>query len=452
MRDLLQLAMQGVKQKSKLTLLMIINLVIGITLLLTMSTTMKLSSSTALEHSSEYVYNFSLNFMDAEYEIRNLFRSPPLAYQDATQLKNAELDVKHLSLNYETRFVIESQETDETRPIRAPASASDLDYFKILQVPFVYGQPWLEEQKDSDVIVIDKKVNDQLFAGENSVGQFVKVNRQLLKVVGVMDLSRYKYRIQNMRFSNRYNDLAVIPMETAERMHLPRTGFMPCQTKEEGLRVEFRESDVQGLKSAECGYLVTWLEFDRDNHQQQLAEVTKWARNYAQQQVSLGRFPHEQKFALNSLESLMQELRRFLRWETVYLQFAYLLFAICLVNTVGILLAKYQAKNKLVSLYRALGASRTYIMKIHLIEISIIALVAILAGIALAHLGLELMFQIARYQSDYVGDPSIVKAIYTIDYGFAFSTGLFIYGAILLAGLYPVIRISGIAPAAQLRG
>lgn len=452
MKELIQLAMQGVRQKAKLTLLMVINLVIGITLLLTMSTTVKLSGSTGLERKGELVRNVSLNFMDADHELRHSFRYPPLTYQDAMQLKNAGLEVKHLSLNYDTRLIIEPVQEGSARPITATASASDLDYFKVFQVPFVYGGPWDQAQNSSEVIVIDKKVNDQLFAGEDSVGEFVKVNKQLLKVVGVMDLSKYKRRVQNMRFSNRYNDLAVVPMATAEQINLPRSGFMPCQSKERAISSEFREQDLTGLKSAECGYLTAWVEFDQAKLTKQLGTLELWARNYTQQQAELGRFPHQDKFKVQSLNALLEELMQFMRWERVYLQFAYLLFAICLVNTVGILLAKYQAKNKLVSLYRALGASRSYVMKIHLLEVSIIAFAAILIGILMAHLGLELMYQVNLYQMDYSADPELVKTLFTMDYGFALSTSAFIYGSIVIAGLYPVIRVSGISPAAQLRG
>ncbi|MEQ3514368.1 ABC transporter permease [Pseudoalteromonas sp. BZB3] len=452
MKDLFQLALQGVKQKGKLTILMIVNLVIGITLLLTMSTTVKLSGNSVLTNKAPQMHHFSLNYMDNDFEIRNQFRYPPLTFQDAQALKNADLDYKHLSFNYDTRFILESEQLDSARPMIATASASDINYFNIFNVPFIFGAPWLEAQSDSDVIVIDKKVNDHFFSGENSVGQIIKVDKQPLKIVGVMDLSQHNRRISNMRFSNRYNDLAIVPMATAERMNLPRAGYMPCQTKEENQRSEYRQHNISALKSAECGYLHTWIEFDQQNHQQQLAAATLWARNYTQQQAKLGRFPHEEKYKLNDLQLLLNEFTQFMRWEKVYLQFSYLLFAICLVNTVGILLAKYQSKNKLVSLYRALGASRWYIVKIHLIEISLIAFAAIIAGVLFAHLGLELMFQVNMYQMDYSADPSLVKHLFSMDYSFALTSGAFIYAAILIAGLYPVYRISGISPASQLRG
>jgi ABC-type antimicrobial peptide transport system permease subunit len=56
------------------------------------------------------------------------------------------------------------------------------------------------------------------------------------------------------------------------------------------------------------------------------------------------------------------------------------------------------------------------------------------------------------YQMDYSADPSLVKHFFSMDYSFALTSGAFIYAAILIAGLYPVYRISGISPASQLRG
>ena len=232
MKDLFQLALQGVKQKGKLTILMIANLVIGITLLLTMSTTVSLSGQSVLTDKASQMHHFSLNYLDNDFEFVNQFRYPPLTFQDAQALKSADLDYKHLSFNYDTRFILESEQLDSARPMLATASASDIDYFNVFNVPFIYGAPWLETQSQSDVIVIDKKVNDHFFSGENSVGQFIKINKQPLKIVGVMDLSKFKYRISNVRFNVRYIDLAIVPMAIAERMNLPRVGYMPCQKKE----------------------------------------------------------------------------------------------------------------------------------------------------------------------------------------------------------------------------
>ncbi|TMP33646.1 ABC transporter permease [Pseudoalteromonas rubra] len=453
MKDLVQLAWRGLKQKRKLTLLMVINLAIGITLLLTMGTIVTRSGHSPIDERADRIYHVSLNFMDPDYENRSPFSVPPLTYQDAQSLYAdwANHNSVRLSLNYTTSFVIDLPDRS-VRPVTAEASAADARYFDLLQVPFIYGEPWRADMDNTAVIVLDKKANDLLFGGENSIGQQVVINNRQLEVVGVMDMSAYLRRFQNMRFRGRVNDMAVIPLGYAHANNIARTGYMPCRTKDEVLRSRYRRDDVQGLKGAECGYLHAWAEFDSQNLEQNHAELTLWLRNYAEQQVTQGRFGHAEPFYLSKLATLNDRMSDNLYWEQIYLKFAYLLFAICLINTIGILLAKNQSRAKLVSLYRALGANKLYILKIQLLELSMLSGAAIALGLLLAQFGLVAMFHLALYQADYLADAEQVRRMYSMDIPFALQAAMGIFIAIFTAGLYPIIKASHTAPAAQLRG
>ncbi|MEC4089691.1 ABC transporter permease [Pseudoalteromonas rubra] len=453
MKDLMQLAWRGLKQKRKLTLLMVLNLAIGITLLLTMGTIVTRSGHSPIDERAERIYHVSLNFMDPEFERRTAFRSPPLTYRDAEAVSEAfnSSPMIRLSLNYTTSFVLDLPDKS-VRPVTAEASAADANYFELLQVPFIYGAPWREEMQDDAVIVLDKKANDLLFGGENSVGKQVVINNRQLEVVGVMDISAYLRRFQNMRFQGRANDMAVVPLGYAHANNLPRTGYMPCRTKEEAARTRYRREDAQGLKNAECGYLHGWAMLDPMQLDNSHAELTLWARNYAQQQTSLGRFSHAEPYYLTQLASLNDRMSDNLYWEQIYLKFAYLLFAICLINTIGILLAKNQSRAKLVSLYRALGANKLYILKIQLLELSMLSSAAIILGLLLAQFGLIAMFHLALYQADYLADAEQVRRMYSMDIPFALQAAVGIFVAIFTTGLYPIVKASRTAPAAQLRG
>ncbi|KZN60585.1 hypothetical protein N473_24170 [Pseudoalteromonas luteoviolacea CPMOR-1] len=455
MKDALHLAWQGFKQKSKLTTLMIVNLVIGITLLLTMSTIIDQSGRSAMSHKLNELNHISLNYMDSEFDRRHALRTPPMTYLDAQALSMAfeqkEVSLANLSFNYTTSFILDLSD-NSARPLDATGSAVDEHFFAIMDAPFLFGSPWPENMNDSAIIVLEKKANDHLFAGQNSVGKFVVINNQQLEVVGVVDLSHHTFRFQNNSFSNRENDLAFIPLNYAMSNNLPRVGYMPCMTKEEPLRTQFRQSNMTGLKSAECGFLHAWAQVSTDNAQQQLDQLTLWLRNYTQQQMSQGRFPHSEPYYVQSLKLLHDTIYSFMDWERVYLNFAYLLFAITLVNTVGILLAKNQHRAKLVSLYRALGANKMYIIKLQVIELLIGATIAITLGLVGAQLGLYVMYLLAMYSMDYVGVAEQVQRLYNMDIWFALKAALSIYATILIAGLFPIITASRIAPASQLRG
>ncbi|KZN47900.1 ABC transporter permease [Pseudoalteromonas luteoviolacea] len=455
MNDLIHLAWQGFKQKSKLTTLMVANLVIGITLLLTMSTIIAQSGHSALSHKLEQLHHVSLNFMDADFDRRNALRTPPMTYQDAQALtlayKQGDIDLEGLSFSYTTSFVLDVVDKS-ARPLDATSSAVDHAFFSMMQTPFVYGHAWGENMHDDAVIVLDKKANDHLFAGQNSVGKLVVINNQQLEVIGVVDLSNHTYRFQNISFSNRENDLAFVPLGYATNHNLPRVGYMPCMTKEESSRTGYRQYNMIGLKTAECGYIHAWAEVSPLQAEEQLGNFTLWLRNYTQQQTTQGRFTHAEPYYLQSLKLLHDTIYDFMDWERVYLNFAYLLFAITLVNTVGILLAKNQHRAKLVSLYRALGANRAYIIKIQVLELLIGATLAILLGVIGAQVGLYVMYLLALYQMDYVGVSEQVQKLYSMDLFFALKAAGAIYLTILIAGLFPIIKASRIAPASQLRG
>jgi len=73
-------------------------------------------------------------------------------------------------------------------------------------------------------------------------------------------------------------------------------------------------------------------------------------------------------------------------------------------------------------------------------------------GLLFSKFGLEIMFHIRRYQSDYMSDPVQLRAIYAIDWLLIAKTATITIFSVIIAGLYPIWRISNLAPASQLRG
>ncbi|WP_419149314.1 ABC transporter permease [Pseudoalteromonas 'SMAR'] len=453
MKELFLLAWQGLKQKPKLSVLMIINLAVGITLMLTMSAIVKQSSSEVIGYKGERLYTVGLNFYNQDQDVTEFMHYPRLTYKDAMALKQADLPYEQLSLNYTTEFIV-GLEDNSARPISVEAAATDHELFAILDAPFIYGQSWTPEleQSASAVVVLSKNANDRLFAGENSVGQFVQVKGEQLQVVGVVDLSNYKRRFQDLTFSNNYNHDAFVPLAFALQQNYDRTQLVTCRSEQLYSDVNPRRGEVTALNNAECGYLVAWVEYKANETAAQKAITQDWLRNYIAKEQELGRFQHSNNNIMHSMSELYIVLQRFMAWEAIYLTFSYLLFAICLVNTIGILLAKFQANRKLTALYRALGANRAMIMKVHFLEITILTSAAVVVGFIFAFAGLELMFHLRMYQSDYMALAEQVRQIYQFDGQLAFITTLGIFAAVALSAFYPVYLSSRISPASQLRG
>jgi putative ABC transport system permease protein len=122
-----------------------------------------------------------------------------------------------------------------------------------------------------------------------------------------------------------------------------------------------------------------------------------------------------------------------------YLAFGFLL--ICMVNTVGLLLAKCLRRGREISVRRALGASRRTIFAQFMVEAGIIGLAGGMLGLVLAELGL---LAIRHQPADYASLAHLDGEMFLATFAVAMA-------ASLVAGLLPAWRACVIAPAPQLK-
>ena len=115
---------------------------------------------------------------------------------------------------------------------------------------------------------------------------------------------------------------------------------------------------------------------------------------------------------------------------------------ICLVNTVGLLLAKFMRRSSEIGVRRALGATRSEIYVQFLIEAAAIGLAGGVVGLLLTGLGVmgvSLVFE-----------PDIAK-LATLDVSLVLLTMLVAILATVLAAFYPTWRAAQVQPAWQLK-
>jgi putative ABC transport system permease protein len=128
----------------------------------------------------------------------------------------------------------------------------------------------------------------------------------------------------------------------------------------------------------------------------------------------------------------------------VLLGLAILFLIVCLLNTIGLLLAKVMRRAKDISLRRALGASKSALFSQYVIEAGMIGVAGGLLGIALTWLGLrgiENLFQ----------EYEFIKNLVRMDWAIILmAIGLAIFSS-LGAAIYPTWRACNITPASQLR-
>jgi putative ABC transport system permease protein len=125
----------------------------------------------------------------------------------------------------------------------------------------------------------------------------------------------------------------------------------------------------------------------------------------------------------------------------VLLRLSFLFLLVCVVNTVGLLMAKFLGKSGEIALRRAMGASQSSVFRQNLVEVGVIGVLGGVCGFGLAWLGLRAVEQLYRnYKSLVHLDP--VMLLTAISLAIA---------AAILAGLYPVWRVSRQAPAGLLK-
>jgi len=180
-----------------------------------------------------------------------------------------------------------------------------------------------------------------------------------------------------------------------------------------------------------------WVELADDAA---VANYKSFLSSYAQQQIAQVRFQRP--------ETALLDLMGWLRDQQVVhddvrlqagLAFGFLL--ICVVNTVGLLLAKCLRRSQEIGVRRALGATRKEIFRQFMVEAGIVGLAGGVLGLGLAELGLlGIRHQPAEYASLAHLDLSM--------FAFTFVVALV---ASLVAGILPAWRACVLAPAPQLK-
>ena len=126
------------------------------------------------------------------------------------------------------------------------------------------------------------------------------------------------------------------------------------------------------------------------------------------------------------------------------LSLAVLFLVVCLLNTIGLLLAKVIRRGNEISLRRALGASKVELGKQYIVEAGMIGVAGGLAGIGMTWLGL-------RGIENVFAGYDFVQFLVTMDWQMvALAVVLSIVSA-LGAALYPTWRACSVSPATTLR-
>ncbi|HZW59925.1 MAG TPA: FtsX-like permease family protein, partial [Woeseiaceae bacterium] len=166
--------------------------------------------------------------------------------------------------------------------------------------------------------------------------------------------------------------------------------------------------------------------------------------SYVNSQKELGRFARP-------LNNRISDVMRYLEAEEIVddsvrimLVLAILFLVVCLLNTIGLLLAKVMRRSGDISLRRALGAPRGAIFTQYIVEAGLIGFTGGLFGLLLTWFGLQGIRGL-------YADLQFVDKLAQLDWLMVLAAIALAILSALGASLYPTWRACGIHPASQLK-
>jgi putative ABC transport system permease protein len=437
----LQLALHSLKRHKGLSALMVLAIALGIAVCTMTFTIYHAMATNPLKSKSDQVYAVTVDAWnpDRPYD-EDQPEMPPtlLTYRDATALHQGA-PAKRSVIMYKSGAVLDAGRKG-TKPEHEVLRVTTADFFPMFDVPFEYGQGWgaAADEGPEPVIVLSHETNQKHFGGENSVGRTLRVGENEFRVVGVMKhwSPRPKfYDLNNGSFEDVED--AFVPFRWGQVLELTVYGNTNCWKSE--------TIDSYGdFLNSECVWLQLWAELPtveaRERYQAYLD-------NYARAQKAAGRYARKLNNRLFDVDAWLDFNRVVKKDNRVLIGIALLFLGVCLVNVVGLLLAKFLNNAPLTGLRRALGASRRDIVRQHLAEVMLLGLAGGVLGILLAVLGLAGI----RSLFDYEWDRAAYEHLTSIDPSVVLASLVLSIAAGAIAGLYPAWRIGRTSPAVYLK-
>ncbi len=429
-----QLALKSLKRNPALSTLMVLAIAIGIGACMTTLTVYSLMASDPIPQKSDKLFAVRLDSWDPNRPWDEPNEPPPeLTYRDAMALMRSDIPSQHAAM-YKGAFAL--QPDDKSVPAYLVfARVTYKDFFTMFDVPFQHGNGWDSSADTSlnQVVVLGKKANDRLFGGENSVGKTVRLNDKAFKVIGVL---------ADWNPTPKFYDVNNGAFDEAEDIYLPFGIALPLQVRTAGNTNGWKPENIDTIESflnSELVWIQFWAQLDSA---EQKARYQSFLDSYVMEQKKLGRFERPLNNRLSDVNQFMSEREVVGEDNRVLVGLSFLFLAVCLINMIGLLLAKFLGRAPELALRRALGASQWQVLQLNLVEVSLIGVLGGLLGLLFAWFGLIAVR--ALYGDGYAALTSLNGTL-------AAQALLIAIVASILAGLYPALRVGRIAPAGLLK-
>lgn len=429
----LRLALLSMKRNPILTALMVSAIAIGIGMATTTLAIYHVMSGNPIPQKSDQLYAVQLDSWGGNSPFKEPDEPPTqVTYRDAVALMQAD-KAQYQNASFQSALTVQS-DNPSIKPFMVIARVTYNDFFPMFDVPFEYGGPWSKnaDQDAEQVVVLSQETNEKLFGGANSVGKEISLENHRFRVVGV--LRRWNpvpkfYDLENSQFGDT-EDL-YIPFSLTAPMQLQNNGNTSCW-KDTG------DHTFQGFLNSECVWIQFWAQLptaaDRDAYHDFL-------NAYADEQKKLGRFPRPLN---NHLRNVTQWLayRKVVPVEVrALVGLSFMFLTVCMLNAVGLILAKFLRRSGEIGLRRAVGASRMTLFRQYVVETAVIGLTGGVLGLGLSWFGLLGLRHLL----------TSTTRVTHLDWTMVGTSLLLAIIASVIAGLYPAWRMVRIPPAMYLK-
>jgi putative ABC transport system permease protein len=433
----INLAVRSLRRNIVLTLLMIAAIGVGIGASMTTLTVFRAMAGDPIPNKSRQLFAVQIDNWGPKKGIvtgdkNNLQQQ--ISYLDAKGLMSGRAAYRQSAM-YATGFALTPSNQD-LRPFQVPARAAYADFFPMFDVPFRWGGPWsrADDENHADVVVIVRELNDKVFGGANSVGKTLNLDNHEYRVVGVLDRWEPTPKFYDLN-NNKYGktEQAFIPFTRAIDQQLPSWGNNNCGGD------QLPAPGWEGRLQSECVWLQFWAELptaaDAERYRVSL-------NSYAAEQRRLGRFHWAPNTKMHNVREWLVHERAVSNEVRILVLVSFSFLLVCLLNAMGLMLAKIMGRAADIGVRRALGADRRAIFNQCLIEAGVVGFAGGLLGLALTALGLLGLRSLLSDAVNRLTHLSLSDIAITVTLSVV---------ATILAGLYPTWRAAHVQPAWQLK-
>lgn len=431
-----KLGILSIRANPALTALMVAAIAIGIGACMSIVTVRHVMSNNPVAHKNDVLFHVQLDNWNPDDPFDEPNEPPSqVTYLDANALYQADRAYRQ-TISFKTSRVV-LPDSEDAKPFQELVRATTTDFFAMFDIPFKYGGAWDDaaDRTEEHVVVLSSEMNQRLFGGVDSVGRMLTMNKEPYRVVGVLS---------EWLPMPKFYDLNNNPYEGAEDIFLPfslaisgewgNAGNNNCWKPIEG-------GTFAAYLASECVWIQMWVEL-RDTSEK--SAYLQFLKDYVKEQKTLGRFPRALNNRLSTPAEWMVNREVIDDSIGVLLSLAVLFLVVCLLNTIGLLLAKVMRRTNDISLRRALGASKSALFAQYIIEAGMVGVAGGLAGIGMTWLGL-------RGIENVFAEYDFIAYLVAMDWAMVLGAVALAIASALGAALYPTWRACNVSPATTLR-